>query len=178
MEKMTAGRKVILILFILNVLFIWFNSALDTQHTFYFSDKITDKVVESSSQIGSSADSSQLKEEASALKNSETAAYKANTRIKISVYVRKTAHFIEFASLGVLTSLLLVYKRISLSKLRDILFIGIMIALLDETIQIFSHRTSSVSDVWIDAAGFMIGTAAVLFIKYLQLKKRKKKQFI
>ena len=55
MEKMTAGRKVILILFILNVLFIWFNSALDTQHTFYFSDKITDKVVESSSQIGSSA---------------------------------------------------------------------------------------------------------------------------
>ncbi len=72
----------------------------------------------------------------------------------IQTNLRKIAHFVEFASLGALTSLYLIFFK------RRILFAalsfptGLFIALFDETIQIFSSRGSSVKDVWIDFLGF------------------------
>ena len=75
--------------------------------------------------------------------------------------LRKLAHFTEFFFLGLWTSL---YVVIFFKKGDAYFFLvpfGVMIALLDETVQIFSKRGSSVSDVWIDTLGY---TTAVFFV--------------
>lgn len=74
--------------------------------------------------------------------------------------IRKLAHGLEFALLGVVFSLFWFEKL----KNRVVLieFCGLFAALCDETIQLFSDgRTSQVKDIWIDFTGF---TAGVIFI--------------
>ena len=88
--------------------------------------------------------------------------------------VRKIAHFVEFAVLGGEVALyMLVYHR-KLKATLTALAGGLLMALFDETIQIFSKRGSSVSDVWLDFAGFMTASlicytvygVILLFLKY------------
>ena len=50
-------------------------------------------------------------------------------------------------------------------KIARISLMGGGIALVDETMQIFSKRTSSVSDVWIDLGGFAAGCLLILLIE-------------
>ena len=81
--------------------------------------------------------------------------------------LRKLAHFTEFFFLGLWSSL---YVMIFARKVRDALLVlpfGIMIGLLDETVQIFSKRGSSVTDVWIDSLGYATGFILVLFLSLL-----------
>lgn len=83
----------------------------------------------------------------------------------LSMYVvRKLAHFIEFAVLGMLAGLLFGGQCKSLSSgLLLAALTGVIIALGDETIQLFvPGRTSRVSDVWLDIAGASAGTILVL----------------
>ena len=72
--------------------------------------------------------------------------------------LRKIAHFTEYGLLGIeavaFTVVLtrrraLMYKRLGLS-----LIFALLTAFIDETIQIFSKRGPSVSDMWIDIGGF------------------------
>ncbi|MCR5726952.1 MAG: VanZ family protein [Lachnospiraceae bacterium] len=98
--------------------------------------------------------------------------------INISNIFRKFAHFIEYAVLGFEFGLLVIFvgkKR--KTRLRDIyrfaantVFAGILTALLDETIQIFSGRGPEVKDVWIDTTGFLTGEAVVFIIYYIWKK--------
>ena len=82
--------------------------------------------------------------------------------------LRKLAHFGEFAILGLLLSQCL------RSAVLPPLFVGLLCAMCDETIQIFVvGRASMVQDVWIDFAGV---TAAVLLIFVLRRMLRRKKQ--
>ena len=77
--------------------------------------------------------------------------------------LRKLAHFTEFFFLGLWSSL---YVMIFARKVRNALLVlpfGIMIGLLDETVQIFSKRGSSVTDVWIDSLGYATAFVFVLF---------------
>ena len=91
--------------------------------------------------------------------------------------LRKAAHFSEYALLGVEFSLLLGLQRGQDGKnlqcgrnLLDFPLIGMLCAVTDETVQIFSGRGSLVSDVWIDTAGFTTGffltVLLFLFIKH------------
>ena len=82
--------------------------------------------------------------------------------------VRKTAHFTEFAIEGVL--LFLVVKGYTTRPL----LAGLMTALTDETIQLFSlGRSSQVTDVWIDFAGVVTGTLLAFLVQAIVRRCKK-----
>ena len=79
--------------------------------------------------------------------------------------VRKLAHFTEFGLLGAeLTLMLILRKRKSVQWLVNIASLFFVTAAIDETIQIFADRGSTLLDVWIDAAGAICGIFGVLVI--------------
>ncbi len=75
-------------------------------------------------------------------------------------FLRKAAHFCEFAMLG-----LLYCGRHRLSKGEappHLMLFGMTVACIDETIQIFTPgRASSLIDVWIDTSGFALGLVVI-----------------
>ena len=94
--------------------------------------------------------------------------------------VRKAAHVVEFALLGMeMVLLLFVARKMSWGNLTTVLFIGLISAVTDETIQVFSQRGSQVLDVWIDFAGLMmgigIGAAAHALVRSVRRYVRKQK---
>ena len=78
-------------------------------------------------------------------------------------FLRKAAHFCEFALLG-----LLYCGRRQLVKGEAPLHLmgfGLAIACIDESIQIFTPgRASSLIDVWIDTAGFALGFVVIFAV--------------
>ena len=76
-------------------------------------------------------------------------------------FLRKAAHFSEFALLG-----LLYCGRHRLARQETPLHLmgfGLAVACIDETIQIFTPgRASSLIDVWIDTSGIALGLAVIL----------------
>ena len=87
-------------------------------------------------------------------------------------FVRKTAHFLEYALLGLLTSCLLLFIRRYLFRrkferwktwLYPAVFC-VLYAVTDEVHQIFSNRGASAKDVLIDAVGVICG---ILFIQLI-----------
>lgn len=94
--------------------------------------------------------------------------------------VRKCAHFCEFACLGALSVLLLFcIVGFDLHRTWDYISVPVFACLLasstDETIQIFSDRGNSVSDVLLDFSGSV--TAMVIFfvtVSIMQSVKRRR----
>ena len=79
--------------------------------------------------------------------------------------VRKLAHFCEFGLLGCELSLMLILrKRQTLQWYVNIAMCAFVVAALDETIQIFADRGSSLADVWIDFAGAVTGIVGVYIL--------------
>ena len=95
------------------------------------------------------------------------------------VGIRKIAHFVEFFALGVVASLL-VRSCVQDAKYELLLLsvLGFFVPVIDETIQIFTARGSSVRDVWIDAGGFAAGCviAFASFVLARRIRKSMKKQ--
>lgn len=74
--------------------------------------------------------------------------------------IRKAAHFTEYIILGFLLTLEMstFVKKVWTSCIYP-MFAGILTAMVDETIQLFSlGRSSEVRDVWIDFAGVFFAT--------------------
>ncbi|MEG0571367.1 MAG: VanZ family protein, partial [Oscillospiraceae bacterium] len=95
-----------------------------------------------------------------------------------SFIVRKFAHGTEFAVLAVLL-MLAFYFFAPLKKpthfFITVLFIGVMVALTDEAIQLFvPGRGSDVRDVFVDFTGVVIGTIIMTTV-FTIIKKRAKK---
>lgn len=86
-----------------------------------------------------------------------------------SFWLRKTAHIVEFCTLGVLVSLLIDLLKKGLRGYD--LFYVLAVAVVDEFIQSFTGRTSQVLDILIDFSGALLGFGIVLLIK--KIKKRK-----
>lgn len=87
--------------------------------------------------------------------------------------VRKSAHFSEFALLGVLGVQCMRYYTIRYRI--PVLFAGLLVALTDETIQLFVEgRSGQVSDVWLDFAGCCFGAVVMMVIVALRQKRNKK----
>ena len=80
--------------------------------------------------------------------------------------VRKLAHFCEYALEGFLLMLCMrVYSRHPLRHITVPMLGGVLTALTDETIQLFSEgRSSQVTDVWLDSAGVLAGILAALLL--------------
>ena len=79
--------------------------------------------------------------------------------------LRKIAHFVEFCALGAVSAIL---ARSFFSQKHIVALVlaleGVSVALLDETIQIFSGRGPAVRDIWIDMGGFAFGCALVIIV--------------
>ena len=78
-------------------------------------------------------------------------------------FVRKCAHVFEFAMLGIA---LAIYTK----QLWITLGIGMVTAVIDETIQFYVGRGSMVTDVWIDTAGCLLGCMIVLLFMRFRRK--------
>ena len=89
----------------------------------------------------------------------------------VQKYLRKIAHFTEYGLLGI--ELMLLCAVFAKRKLRfGILSLGaaVLVALIDETVQIFSARGPAVQDIWIDVGGFVffaLITVALLSVIHL-----------
>ena len=78
--------------------------------------------------------------------------------------VRKMAHFCEYTLEGFLLMLCLrVYTRRYVRHISVPMLGGVLTAMADETIQIYSPgRSSQVTDVWLDSAGVLAGILIAL----------------
>ena len=91
--------------------------------------------------------------------------------------LRKAAHFSEYAALGVTT--LLFYGTLTADRTKKYLsaaLTGISVPLVDETIQIFSGRGPTISDIWIDISGFVFGTVLISLILYILLRRGERRK--
>ncbi|MBQ9045314.1 MAG: VanZ family protein [Oscillospiraceae bacterium] len=69
--------------------------------------------------------------------------------------VRKAAHFTEYAVLGAL--LFGAFPQRGRTAVIQSVFAGFLVALLDETIQLFAPgRSGQITDVWLDMAGWSL----------------------
>ena len=94
--------------------------------------------------------------------------------------LRKLAHFTEFFMMGAFVSLYVVIYWNEKSAYCIHVPFGMLIGFFDESIQILSKRGPSVTDVWIDTAGYLSASAIVfaawylaLLIRRIYLKRRK-----
>ena len=82
--------------------------------------------------------------------------------------VRKVGHFCEFFALGAAAWMLLKLLGLKLYvRIISVSLFGVVVPLLDETIQIFSGRGHSIKDVWIDIMGFAVGAAGALLVNLI-----------
>lgn len=96
---------------------------------------------------------------------------------------RKMAHFFEFFVLGIEVALL--FTLIFGLKLNNLIWIfisGISVGIIDESLQNISKRTASVTDVFIDVAGFalavVISYGIYALFKFLKKKIKSNKERI
>ncbi len=92
--------------------------------------------------------------------------------------VRKLGHFFEYLGLGVVVLLFLAsFLKNPALRFSILVSAGLAVPLIDETIQIFSGRGPSLTDVWIDVAGYSLGCVlayfAVIIAKNTVLKSKK-----
>ena len=87
--------------------------------------------------------------------------------------IRKSAHFTEYAGLSFLIKTDFKLFCCNMKKHWDrILFSGLLVAIIDETIQIFpAGRSSKVIDIWIDFGGVCFAFVITMLI-YAFLEKR------
>ncbi len=89
--------------------------------------------------------------------------------------LRKMAHLTEFAFLGAVSALF--FDSLTSDRGKKHLstaLLGVSVPLMDETIQIFSNRGYSLTDVWIDISGYSLGAAITLTVLFLKFKRPKK----
>ena len=88
--------------------------------------------------------------------------------------VRKMAHFAEYALLGGMLLRFTFYLPLR-NGWRWLYgaMAAIMIALVDETIQIFSGRGPMIQDVWLDFAGAVFGGAIAFTVSCCTKKKKR-----
>lgn len=80
--------------------------------------------------------------------------------------IRKLAHMAEYMMLGFwLLICLRVYTRRLLSFIAWPLFLGLLVAVADETLQLYvPGRSGLLTDIWIDFAGIFLGLVVALFL--------------
>ncbi len=146
LSNFTRPFRIILIVFIsLNLLFIFINSALPIEKSLAESEAVKDAVID--------------------VLPEHTAVVSF-----VSDNIRSIAHFAEYALLGFLCTLysMLYIKRTPVT-VSYLVVAGLIIGFLDETVQIFSGRGSSIKDVWLDFSGYL--TALLLTLSAFLLRK-------
>ncbi|MCI1953240.1 MAG: VanZ family protein [Clostridiales bacterium] len=141
------SHRVMIILLIFTLCFIWGNSLLPASVSEAFSERVSDLV----NMIWHTLDHKMV--------------------FSGDGVLRKIAHATEFAALGMETLVLFQYDF--KKNWTSIFLFGVSTALIDETIQLFiAGRSGEVRDIWIDFAGFLLG---VLLI-HITLGRRERKK--
>ena len=78
--------------------------------------------------------------------------------------VRKAAHFTEYTLLGVLLCMMYsMYTKGAFRRFCEPALTGLLVAFIDETIQLFvDGRSGEIRDMWIDFGGVSLGVLIVL----------------
>ena len=87
--------------------------------------------------------------------------------------IRKIAHFVEFFALGAEVALYVVLFHSKIKYAATSMLFAPIVALIDETIQIFSDRGPAISDVWIDVLGYFSSALLVYLIGFLILRSKR-----
>lgn len=137
MDRKKKGKLLLSVLCVLTVLFIWGNSLLDKDESQAVSMELLRQIVGLAEKLGLIIEGTD------------------------DHWLRKLAHFCEFGLLGTELSLLMLLNRsFGRQGIVNCLFAGLLTAVADETIQLFSNRGSQVQDVLLDFSGVI--TAVVL----------------
>lgn len=136
-------RIITIICLVLILIFIWGNSLTDKKISVEISDTVVDIVRNELPNV---------EEKISDISESQ---------IDLSYLVRKCAHFIEFFLLAICFIIIFLDQRDAIFR---VLFFGLLSAVIDETIQLFNDRSSSVADVWLDMLGFSIGIVLTVLV--------------
>ena len=149
MDKHPKKQKILLVLIVLTLCFIWGNSLMPATFSGAISGwakNVLNAILGDMGNSGMSGDG----------------------------VLRKIAHASEFAVLGVLLTLLM--EEECKTKLSFLVLYGLGVAFVDETIQLFvDGRSGQIQDVWIDLAGFVVGVAivgAILLLVYSRNTRR------
>ncbi len=116
----------------------------------------------------------------SSSQNSQSESEKAEKKVleNLDKKVRKLAHLTEFTMLGICASalMLFVYSISGKVHIGITLFACLFVGVLDEFIQVFSKRSSSVKDVMLDFSGTCLGMliAYIVYILARRISNRKK----
>ena len=79
--------------------------------------------------------------------------------------IRKIAHFVEYGLLGLEIAIyVILYTEKKLNQAALSILVPFAVGFTDETIQIFSGRGPSITDVWIDVFGFVFFSLIVYFV--------------
>lgn len=181
-------KKFLTILFVLNLALIWGNSALPPNKSLKLSNIISNTVYDSvlnknhNDNSESSNSTAQTETQPDTNENSQVTDLLNNSdkdireMAKLAINsVRKSAHIIEYMLLAITSTKLLLYcGKINYRQIYKTYKIGIFIAFIDETIQIFSGRTAAIRDIWIDTLGFSIGLLIIIIFRIIKNLKRKK----
>lgn len=113
--------------------------------------------------------STQTSTESSSTQKQEEEKHASKLQSLLSYGVRKGAHFVEYLILALLLYWTFSYYPLSfMNRMIYSLFIVLLCAVLDEYLQSFVARTSSVSDVLLDFMGGSLGIITVVLIKLIK----------
>ncbi len=156
-KKRKIGIIIVSVLIVFTLGFIWSNSLLDMSASAKESGFVYNATMNAVEAVAG-------KPSADALR----------TVITISVF-RDMAHGFEFALLGVEIFILYVlFKRYSYIRILEIFCLGLLVAGIDECLQMLSDRVASFIDVMIDFLGFVLAIGVSVLIKFLvDLKKKR-----
>lgn len=153
MDKRRLLRAALIVLCVLTLLFIWSNSVQSRDESAERSGRLLALIADFAEKIGLSIDRGD------------------------DHWLRKLAHFAEFGLLGAeLACIMLAYERFGAKGLCACLLAGLAAAGIDETIQIFSSRGSSILDVLLDFCGVACAVAIVSGIYLLRRRGAKQRQ--
>ena len=144
MKRLSGGKKVLILLLVLLLAFIWGHSCMPSD----------------ASEDESSTVLELLRPLLSLIVGAE------NVTLHL---VRKLAHFTEFFCLGCVLALLLPFRGKAQLLAGGL---ALLTGFIDETIQIFSGRGSAVSDVWLDFSGAAAAILILALARALLSRRR------
>ena len=184
--KTETRKRLLIVLFILTLAAVWGQSLISKKASESASDIIVDII--------------QPLEE---IKPDPEAAVPTVEYDFLNHLVRKGAHVLEYMIIGIELMLIYIIFRINtflktagqITQIKTdieisgynsfklhVLYIinstllGMLIGLIDETIQIFSERGSQIKDIWFDIIGTFIGAGIIGILNLLRLKRTSEKK--
>ncbi len=155
-------KRILTVLIVLALVFIWGNSLVSRELSGKISDDILFFLNAAAEKVGLGPDAFTYMTD----EDGDGVAEQPTSHL-----VRKAAHVTEYAVLAALLFLRL--ESAGKKRFFTAWGLGTLTGAIDETLQIFSHRGSQVRDVLIDTAGALLGLGVVMLILYLISRKEK-----